>query len=124
MSYILHDRETSVIRIKATTKFIRLARKAMTDEKLQELIDWLVANPTAGSLIVGTGGIRKLRWQTGKNNKGKSGGARILYYYDENILVVLLITLYRKSDQENIDAGEKAYLKKILPELLRGYTYE
>lgn len=65
-------------------------------------------------MISGTGGIRKLRWQTGKNNKGKSGGVRALYYYDNKGLTVLLITLYRKSDQENIDAGEKAYLKKIL----------
>lgn len=59
-----------------------------------------------------------------ENNKGKSGGVRILYYYDKDILIVLLITLYRKSDQENIDASEKLQLKKSLPELLRRYSHE
>lgn len=103
---------------------MQLARKMLTDEKLQELIEWLVLNPNVGVLISGTGGIRKLRWQTGKNNKGKSGGVRILYYYDRSVLTVLLITLYRKSDQENIDANEKVYLKKTLPKLLRDYVYE
>ncbi|MCL5260966.1 MAG: type II toxin-antitoxin system RelE/ParE family toxin [Gammaproteobacteria bacterium] len=113
-----------MIRIKATPKFLQLVQKAMTSEKLQELINRLALSPETGVLIAGTGGIRKLRWQTGKNNKGKSGGVRVLYYYDKNILVVLLITLYRKSDQENIDANEKMQLKKMLPELLRDYAYE
>ncbi|CAL7963112.1 putative transcriptional regulator [Gammaproteobacteria bacterium] len=96
----------------------------ISDDKLREFIDWIVSNPDAGAVIVGTGGIRKVRWQTGKDNKGKSGGVRILYYYDSDDYVILLITLYRKSDKENIDAGEKAYLKKILPELLRDNVYE
>lgn len=103
---------------------MQLAGKAMTDEKLQELIDWLASNPEAGIMLAGTGGIRKIRWQTGKNNKGKSGGVRVLYYYDRSILVILLITLYRKSDQENIEASEKMILKKTLPELLRRYAHE
>jgi hypothetical protein len=123
MSHIYFSNQL-LIKIKATPKFIQLAQKVMTVEKLQELIDWLMLNPKAGALIAGTGGIRKLRWPTGKNNKGKSGGVRILYYYAENVLIVLLITLYRKSDQENIDAAEKACLKKILPELLRDYAHE
>lgn len=110
-----------MVEVKATVQFVKLARKAMSDEKLQELVDWLVLNPQAGVVISGTGGIRKLRWQTGKDNKGKSGGVRVLYYYENNMLVVLLITLYRKSDKENIDANEKACLKKMLPELLRDH---
>ena len=113
-----------MVKIKATPKFIKSAQKIMTSEKIQELVDWLALHPKTGDLIVGTGGIRKLRWSTGKNNKGKSGGVRILYYYEESILVVLLITLYKKSEQENIDANEKAHLKRILPELLRDYTHE
>jgi hypothetical protein len=113
-----------VVQVKATPKFMQLVRKAMACEKLQELIDWLTLHPEAGVLISGTGGIRKIRWQTGNNNKGKSGGVRVLYYYDKHVLIVLLITLYRKSDKENIDASEKVYLKKILPELLRVHSHE
>lgn len=96
----------------------------MTSKALQELIDALVLSPEKGAIIKGTGGIRKLRWRTGKDNKGKSGGVRVLYYYDKEIVIVLLITLFKKADKENIDESEKAQLKKLLPTLLRGYYHE
>lgn len=43
------------------------------------LVDYLAYNPTAGDLIQGTGGVRKLRWAL--QNRGKRGGARVLYYF-------------------------------------------
>lgn len=111
-------------KIKATPKFMQLAIKAMAPDALQELIDELTLHPEKGTIIQGTGGIRKIRWRTGKDNKGKSGGVRVLYYYDNNVVFVLLITLFRKSDKENIDTAEKIQLKKLLPELLRKYSNE
>lgn len=105
------------IEVRATPKFMRFARKEMSSEVLQELIDTLTLIPEKGSLIVGTGGIRKLRWHTGKSNQGKRGGLRILYYYN-NKEIILLITLYKKSDKEDIDAGEKAELRKLVIDLL------
>jgi hypothetical protein len=113
-----------MIQIKATPKFLQLTQKVMTTEALQELVDELALYPEKGVVIQGTGGIRKIRWRTGKDNKGKSGGVRVLYYYDKDMLIVLLITLFKKSDKENIDANEKAQLKKLLPELLRSYGHE
>ena len=96
----------------------------MTTECLQELVDELTCNPEKGVVIAGAGGIRKLRWRIGKNNKGKSGGVRVLYYYDKGTLLILLITLFEKSDQDNIDASEKIELKKLLPQLLEIYQHE
>ncbi len=110
--------------IKATPRFMKLASKWMTTEALQELVDELTMHLDAGVVLQGAGGIRKIRWKTGKDNKGKSGGVRVLYYYDKKIeKIVLLITLFRKSDQENIEESEKAELKKLLPELLRSSIY-
>ena len=104
-----------MIKVKATPKFTRLAKKLMTQEKLQKLIDTLSLNPEKGTVITGTGGIRKLRWVTGKGG-GKRGGVRVLYYYDGEY-IVLLITLFKKADKENIDAGEKQELRKLILEL-------
>lgn len=101
--------------VKATPKFMRLAKKSMTANALQDLIDSLAIDPEQGAIIKNTGGIRKIRWQTGKGG-GKRGGLRILYYYDSDQLV-LLITMFKKADQENIDDGEKAELRKLLKEL-------
>lgn len=124
MSYTFEYQGLHVISIKATPKFLRLAKKEMTSEALQALIDELTLYPEKGVIMPGTGGIRKLRWQTGKNNKGKSGGVRILYYYDKHGIFILLITLFNKSNKENIDDSEKNTLKKILPELLMRYHNE
>lgn len=105
-----------MIEVKATLRFIRLAKKAMTPEALQELIDTLALDPEQGAIIKDTGGIRKIRWATGKGG-GKRGGLRILYYFDGEY-IVLLVTLFKKSDQENIDASEKAEMRKLMDELL------
>ncbi|MCC2666483.1 MAG: RelE-like cytotoxic translational repressor of toxin-antitoxin stability system [Gammaproteobacteria bacterium] len=105
-----------MIEVKATPRFMRLAKKAMTLEALQELIDTLALNPEQGAIIKDTSGIRKIRWKTGKGS-GKRDGLRVLYYFNGEQLV-LLITMFKKSDQENIDAGEKEELRRLIKELL------
>lgn len=104
-----------MIEVKATPKFTRLAKKAMTKDAAQDLVDELAIDPEKGALITGTGGIRKIRWVTGKGG-GKRGGVRILYYYDGE-QIVLLVTLFKKADQENIDPSEKAESRKLITEL-------
>ncbi|EKD72643.1 MAG: RelE-like protein cytotoxic translational repressor of toxin-antitoxin stability system [uncultured bacterium] len=104
-----------MLEVKATPRFMRLAKKSMTQEAIQDLIDSLALDPKKGVLIAGTGGIRKIRWTTGKSG-GKRGGLRVLYYYDGE-QIVLLMTLFKKADQENIDASEKIELRKLINEL-------
>ena len=59
-------------------EFLSLVRKLMSEEEHDALVDYVAYNPTAGDLMIGTGG-RKLRWAMA--GRGKSGGARIIYYY-------------------------------------------
>jgi len=59
-------------------QFIRQAEMVLSEEERFALIDHLAFNPEAGTVIPGTGGLRKLRW--GIRGRGKSGGARIIYY--------------------------------------------
>jgi hypothetical protein len=60
--------------------------------------------------------LEKIRWITGKGG-GKRGGLRVLYYFDGEHLV-LLVTLFKKSDQDNIDASEKVEMRKLIDEIL------
>lgn len=110
-------------RIKATPAFLRDANKQLTEEALTGLMDCLVSDPKKGELIQGTGGVRKIRWPTGKGGKGKRGGVRVLYYYDGTRLILLLM-LYKKSEKASISANEKNTLRKLLPELLERYKDE
>ena len=44
-----------------------------------DLITYLATHPTVGDEIVGTGGVRKVRY--GAMGRGKSGGLRVIYYF-------------------------------------------
>ena len=71
----------------------------------------VVDNPEIGALIAGTGGVRKLRVATG--SKGKSGGARLIYYYRESKGRIYLILIYPKPRKDNLTAGERNMMKKL-----------
>lgn len=113
----------NILKIKTIPSFDRQAKKLLTVEAQEDLFDYLEAHPEKGDIIAGTGGVRKLRWVTGKNNKGKRGGVRVLYHYSKNVLIILIM-LYSKNDMENITDTEKNELKKLIPELVRKYKEE
>jgi mRNA-degrading endonuclease RelE of RelBE toxin-antitoxin system len=53
-----------------------------------------------------------MRWLIG--NKGKRGGLRIIYYYYVSNAEILLLTIYKKSEQSDLSANDKKILKKIV----------
>ena len=71
-----------------------------------------MANPEAGDVIPGSGGVRKLRW--GVVGRGKRGGIRVIYYLRSRQGQIWMLTLYAKNVAENIPAH---VLKKIREEI-------
>jgi hypothetical protein len=57
--------------------FTRLVYRHLSDDEYAALQWALVLRPEAGTIIPGSGGIRKLRW--GKQGRGKRGGLRVIY---------------------------------------------
>ena len=114
----LHARHQFII--KTTPGFDKKAKKILTAESTESLFDYLEVHPEKGDLIKGTGGVRKLRWQSGRS-KGKSGGVRVLYHYSKDVLIIL-ITLYSKSEKDDISGEERNQLKKLMPQLIAKYT--
>jgi hypothetical protein len=68
-----------LVTVVETPEFIRRTEIFMRESQRDELIGYLAANPIAGDLIPGSGGIRKLRWRL--EGRGKSGGARIIHFF-------------------------------------------
>ncbi len=58
--------------IKETSVFTKRVEKLLDGESLRLLQLRLIAEPEAGDLIKGTGGLRKIRWQG--SGRGKRGG--------------------------------------------------
>jgi mRNA-degrading endonuclease RelE of RelBE toxin-antitoxin system len=94
-----------------------LAEKHLSAEERRELIDYLAANPLAGDVLQGTGGIRKLRW--GKGGRGKSGGVRVVYYFHNPRLPLYLLTLFAKNERANLTMAERNDLAKLAALLVK-----
>ena len=93
-----------------TTPFIRAAAGLFDEDERFELIAYLASNPFVGDEIRGSGGVRKVRFGIG--GRGKSGGARVIYFvYDEDT-PLLLLTCYGKNARANLtDAEVRAFAK-------------
>jgi len=93
-----------------TATFQRYAEQVWNDEERQAFIVWLAANPLAGSVIPGSGGLRKIRW--GRAGQGKRGGARVIYYALLDDGVIWLLIAYAKAKFDNLPVSFLRELKK------------
>ena len=95
-----------------TKLFTRLVQQYLSDDEYSELQQALIANPEAGAVVPGSGGIRKLRW--GVAGRGKRGGLRVIYFLRTRQGQIWMLTLYPKNVAENIPAH---VLKQIKDEI-------
>ncbi len=91
----------------------------MTESELDGFKYFIASNPEAGNRIQGTGGIRKVRWAIG--GKGKSGGARVIYYYHNDEIPLFLLTVYTKASKQSLTAKEKTELRKLAQSIVSTY---
>ena len=95
-----------------TTLFTSLVAKYLSADEYGELQQYLMAYPDSGSVIRGSGGIRKLRWS--RRGTGKLGGVRTIYYWAKPLDQIYMLTMYSKSERANIDDATLARIAKHL----------
>lgn len=95
-----------------TKLFTKLVQEYLSDDEYAALQQWLIANPEAGDVIRGSGGVRKLRWGVG--GRGKRGGIRVIYFLRLRHGEIWMLTLYAKKVSDTIPAH---VLKKIKEEI-------
>nr|VFK57926.1 MAG: hypothetical protein BECKUNK1418G_GA0071005_100164 [Candidatus Kentron sp. UNK]VFK69733.1 MAG: hypothetical protein BECKUNK1418H_GA0071006_101831 [Candidatus Kentron sp. UNK] len=98
--------------------FTRLWPDYWTEEERGEFVVWLAENPNAGDVIPGAKGIRKVRW--GRQGKGKRGGIRVIYFSRQSAGLIWLLTIYAKSNTENIPAH---ILKRLQEEFIDDHDF-
>ena len=92
--------------------------KNWTDEKLRALQRFLLLTPTAGDVIRGTRGLRKLRWAA--SGRGKRGGARVIYYVQASIDRIYLIHGYLKAEHDDLTPQQLKVLATLMKEIADG----
>lgn len=88
------------------------------EQELSELQGIILLDPQAGSVIQGTGGLRKLRFAF--EGRGKRGSARVCYVDFVVKETVYLITAYSKSEKDNLTKAERNNIRKLIEILDRG----
>lgn len=68
--------------------------------------------PTAGNVIPGTGGLRKLRWSV--EGRGKRGGARVIYFFHARTETILMLFAYAKNERDDLTFAERQALRRIV----------
>lgn len=100
-------------------EYIRGAERLLSEVARQDVIRALAANPRAGVLMEGTGGVRKPRW--GRGSQGKSGGARVIDYVFDDTMPLYLLTLFAKGERANLTRAERNELAALVRLLVQAW---
>lgn len=95
-----------------TRLFTKLIKELLSDDEYKKLQEALVSRPDMGDLIKDSGGLRKVRWNL--EGTGKSGGARIIYYWVVDNHHIRMLYAYPKARQDNLSKDQLAQLKSIV----------
>jgi len=118
VTYLL-DSSTPLAYIKfvKTPIFAKVVRDVLSDDDYRSMQTAIMFRPEQGVVIRGTGGtggIRKLRW-SGKGH-WKSGGLRLIYYWDKKSETIYMLCVYPKSRQENLTPEQCKLLGRLVRE--------
>jgi mRNA-degrading endonuclease RelE of RelBE toxin-antitoxin system len=97
-----------------TPLFTKLIKNLLPDENYRLLQQTILIRPEVGDLIRGSGGLRKIRWNT--PGSGKRGGLRIIYYWDVPEETIYMLLPYKKSKQKDLTAAQLKALRGLIKE--------
>ena len=101
--------DVSLFHFRESPVFTKAILELLSDDDYSALQHRLMQNPTAGDLIKGGGGLRKIRCAA--KGRGKNGGIRVIYYL-ANETFIYLVTAYAKNKQETLTAKQLSILSE------------
>ena len=94
--------------------FQRLREHYLSDDEYRALQYTPLAQPDAGDVIKGTGGLRKIRFSDKRRGKGKRGGLRVIYYYWNAGGQFWMFAVYDKDEVSDLSSDERKVLAQLL----------
>jgi hypothetical protein len=102
------------MRFVETPIFTRRINEILNDDLYRLLQLALVVRPHLGSMIRGSGGLRKVRWSP--TGAGKRGGVRVIYVWHEASETFYMLYVYRKNEREDISEKQLRTLARLVRE--------
>jgi hypothetical protein len=106
-----------LLTILETHAFARRREQLLEDDQYRLAQIALAKDPALGTLIPGSGGLRKLRCEL--PGRGKRGGARVIYYWAVSHEVILLLLIYSKAEKDDLTKEQLAMLAQVVKEEFR-----
>jgi len=97
-----------------TSVFTRQVHELLEDDDYRKLQTALVNRPNTGSVIRGSGGLRKVRWAL--PGRGKRGGVRVIYYWAVEQEQLLMLFIYPKNERDDLTPAQLRILRRIVEE--------
>ena len=94
--------------------FVAFRDAYWTDDDFRAMQSHLLIQPDAGDVMQAGRGLRKLRWAA--QGKGKRGGARVIYYWQDAENRIYLVYGYAKNEQENLTPTQVKQLAELMKE--------
>ena len=100
-----------------TPIFTKEVETLLEDDEYKSLQVALLLRPEQGSIIPKLGGLRKVRWSS--KGKGKQGGLRVIYYWDNKTESFYMLHIYSKSKKDDLSPDQLQILSQIVKEELK-----
>lgn len=109
----------TLLTIVETGAYLARAEKLLGADERETLKLTIAADPLAGDLIRGSGGVRKLRF--GLDGRGKRGGVRVVYYFHSERMPAFMLAVFAKNERSDLSQSEIARLRKLVAILVETY---
>lgn len=100
-----------------TRVFTEIVKELLDDETYRRFQNELIHNRTAGEVIPGCGGLRKIRISDPSRGQGKRGGLRAIYLNVPEADRIVLVALYGKDKKDDLSENEKKLLRALAARL-------
>jgi len=100
-----------------TPIFTKEVQTLLEDDEYKSLQIALLLRPEQGSIIPGSGGLRKIRWAI--KGKGKRGGLRVIYYWNPKTESFYMLLIYSKSKKDDLSQDQLQILSQLVKEELK-----
>ena len=98
-----------------TRNYLRRAERLLSADARAAAEAAIVARPDAWPVIQGTGGARKARIRL--PGRGKSGGARVIYFFSVTPALVAFLDIYAKGAKEDLTSADKQDIRAAIAEI-------
>ena len=110
---------TSLLSIIETELYLSQAKRLMSEEERDHVVDTIPANPAGGVVIKGTNGLRKLRIRL--RGRGKRGGGRVVYWFHSKCYPAMLMFVFAKNASQNLSSAERKALIRAIDGLVEDF---